>query len=320
MSKTAAVLRAQARGLFFTDRRTAADLDKAVEEFRRAIAVEPRFAEPHAALAEAIVRRMEMTNDVGKGSEREARREAARALALDPQSPLAHAARASIRFVLDRDMAAAEGSFRRAIEIDPSIPSVRRRYGYLLAANGRFAEAVTHTRAAAELAPTSSSTFVDLGWVELLAGEREAAQRDLREAARLDPTSAGAAMAAGYCHQAMGQEAQAWSEYRRGLALASMPAAFVAASEAAYAREGMRGVYASWASSAAKGRLPRFAVAFYAAQAGHSEEALAMLRQSVERREPLTLWIRVHPAFAALHHDAAFLALVRGAGLGDAAY
>src|SRR5262245_21348803 len=82
MTRTQAVLRAHARGLFFSDRRTVADMDKAIEEFRRAIAGEPRFADPHAALAEALVRRLEWTNAVAADAEAEARREAARALEL----------------------------------------------------------------------------------------------------------------------------------------------------------------------------------------------------------------------------------------------
>jgi len=319
MTKTQAVLRAQARGLFFSDRRTLADMDKAIEEFRRAIAVEPRFAEPHAALAEALVRRMEWSNAV-TAAEREARREAARALELDPQSPIGHAARASVQFVLDRDMAAAEQSFRRAIELDPTIPSVRRRYGYLLAVNGRFREAVAHTRAAAELAPASSSTFADLGWVELLAGDVAGAQRDLREALRLDPTNGGATMSLVKCLDATGRQAEAWTELHRGLTVSGMSPAFVRMSEAAYAAGGLRGVYASWARAGAKNGLPRFALAVYTAQAGQRSQALALLRQSVERREPMTLWMTVHPAFAALHHDAVFLALARRAGVGAAAY
>lgn len=320
MSKTEEVLRAHARGLFFSDRWTLADMNKAVEEFRRAIAGEPRFAEPHAALAEILVRRMEWTNQVAGADEAEARREADLALALDPQSALGHAARASVQFVLDRDMTAAEGSFRRAIELDPAIPSVRRRYGYLLAANGRFREAVAHTRVAAELAPTSSSTFSDLGWAELLSGDAAAAQRDLREALRLDPTNGSATMSLVKILDAAGQEDAAWSELRRGLTVSGMPAAFVQTSESAFAAGGLRGVYGTWAQAGAKRGLPRFLLAIYTAQAGQRNQALALLRQAVERREPMTLWMTVHPAFAALHHDASFLALARRAGVVAAAY
>ncbi|HEV8631621.1 MAG TPA: winged helix-turn-helix domain-containing protein [Thermoanaerobaculia bacterium] len=316
MTRTAALLRAQARGLFFGDRRTAADMEKAVEEFRRAIAIDARFAEPHAALAESLVRQMEMNAEVSAAREAEARREASRAMALDPQSSLAHAARASVQFVLDRDMVGAEASFRRALELDSSIPSVHRRYGYLLAANGRFPEALGHARTASELAPTSSSTFADLGWIELVAGDVAAAERDLREAVRLDPTNGGAAMTLASCLDATGREKEAWGEYRRALSLVGVPPAVLATADAAFAAGGLRGVYASMAG---RRRLPRFVAALYAARAGRRADALALLGESVARREPMTLWIAVDPDFASLHHDAAFMALARRAGVGDAA-
>lgn len=315
MSKTAVALRAHARGLFFSDRRTVADMDKAVEEFRRAIAVEDRFAEPHAALAEAIVRRMEWTSEVAAADEAEARRQAARALGLDPQSALAHAARASIELVLDRDMASAERSFQLAIDLDPSIPSIRRRYGYLLAVNRRFDEAVAQTRAAAELAPTSSSTFADLGWAELLAGDTSAARRDLREALRLDPANGGAVMSLVKCLQAAGRDDEAWQELHHGMVAGGMPPPFVRSTESAYASGGWQGVYVSWAQSAAQQKFPRFLQAVNQAQAGHDDRALQLLAQAVERREPMTMWIAVHPAFVPLHDDAAFRALARKAGV-----
>jgi Flp pilus assembly protein TadD len=292
-------------------------MNKAIEEFRRAIAIDARFAEPHAALAEATVRLMEMTNEVRPDREAEARREAARALELDPNLSLGYAAQASVAFVLDRDMSGAEQSFRRAIAIDPSIPSVRRRFAYLLAANGRFGEAVAHTRAASELAPTSSSTFADLGWVEFLAGDHERAERDIREAIRLDPESASAILSLASVFDFEGRPAEAWIEYRKALPLIGVPPSFVKDADAAYAAKGLQGVYEFWAASAARPErhLPRFLAAFWAARAGHSAEAMATLRQSVERREPASLWIGVHPAFASLRGDQAFVALARRAGV-----
>ena len=315
MSKTAMLLRAQARGLFFSDRRTVADMDKAVEEFRRAIAVDARFAEPHAALAEALVRRMEMKNQVSPEAEADARREAARAVELDPRSPLAQAARASVQLVLDRDMAASEQSFQRAILLDPAIPSVRRRYGYLLAANERFAEAIAHERAASELAPTSSSTFADLGWIECLGGDLAAAERDLRAALRLDPTNGSAALSLAVCLGRAGRDAEAWELYREGLRLVDAPAEIVQAAERAYPAKGLRGVYESWAALSVRRRTPCFLGALFTARVGRTDEALVLLAESVERREPATLWMAVEPAFATLRGDAAFVSLARRAGL-----
>jgi serine/threonine-protein kinase len=290
-------------------------MDKAVEEFRRAIAVDARFSEPHAALAESLVRRMEMKSEVEAAAEVEARREAARSLELDPESPLAHAARASVQFVLDRDMAGAERSFRHAIELDPSIPSIRRRYGYLLAANGRLDEALEQMRAASDLAPASSSTFADLGWIETLRGDLAAAERDLREAVRLEPTSGRAAMGLSRCLAAKGLEAEAWAELRRGLSLAGATPELLDSSDKAFAAKGMHGVYESWATTGVGRPVPRFTVAISAARAGRSRQALDLLAQSVERREPATLWIAVEPSFAPLRGDAAFVALARRAGV-----
>ncbi len=318
MTKTAVLMRAQARGLFFSDRRTPADMDKAVEEFRRAIAVDARFAEPHAALAEALVRQMEMTSRVTAETEAEARREAARALDLDPQSSLAHAARASVLFVLDRDMAAAERSFRQAILLDSTIPSVHRRIGYLLAANGRFAEARAHTRAATELAPTSASALADLGWIEILAGDPAAAERPLREALRLEPTHGGAAMTLGRCLASLGRDREAWVEYRRGLSIAGVPPAVLEKADEDFAANGLRGVFATFAARGKERPMPRFGVAMSAALAGLGQDALALLAQSVERREPATLWIAVEPSFASLRRDAAFVELTRRAGVSAA--
>jgi DNA-binding winged helix-turn-helix (wHTH) protein/Tfp pilus assembly protein PilF len=315
MSKTAELMRAQARGLFFSDRRTPADMDKAVEEFRRAIAVDARFAEPHAALAEALVRRMEMTGRVTPETEAEARRQAARAFELDARSALAHAARASVQFVLDRDMAAAERSFRQALLLDPTIPSVHRRIGYLLAANGRFDEARAHTRAAVELAPTSSSALADLGWIEILAGDHMTAEGHLREALRLEPTNGGALMTLGRCLAATGREAEAWAEYRRGLSLVGVPPEVLATAEKGFAANGLRGVSASFAAMGEERPIPRFGVAISAARAGRGSQALALLAQSVERREPATLWIAVEPSFASLRSDPSFVELTRRAGV-----
>src|SRR6185436_6650671 len=60
MERTNALVRAHARGLFFSERRTRADLEQAMTEFRKAIVVDDRFAEPHAGLAEVCVRLIEL--------------------------------------------------------------------------------------------------------------------------------------------------------------------------------------------------------------------------------------------------------------------
>src|SRR5207249_7443919 len=52
LKRTNELIRAHARGVFFSERATRSDLEEARAEFRKAIQVDSRFAEPHAALAE----------------------------------------------------------------------------------------------------------------------------------------------------------------------------------------------------------------------------------------------------------------------------
>src|SRR5205807_686272 len=59
MKQTNELVRAHARGVFFSERATRGDLEEARAEFRKAIRLDRRFAEPHAALAEVCVRLIE---------------------------------------------------------------------------------------------------------------------------------------------------------------------------------------------------------------------------------------------------------------------
>jgi DNA-binding winged helix-turn-helix (wHTH) protein/Tfp pilus assembly protein PilF len=311
MSRTADLVRAHARGLFFSQRVTRGDLEEARVEFRKAIAIDERFAEPHAGLAEVSVRLIEAGDPDTKAREEEARREMKRALELAPKSALSHAAVASVQFVLDRDAGRAERSFRHAIELDPTLPGIRRRYSYLLGATGRFAEATEQAQIGAQMEPTSPGAFNDLAWTHLLAGQLADAERAYRDALRLDAANSGALLGLGYCLELRNDADAAMKSYRRALQIGGVPDEILAGYDREYLKSGLQGVYGVWLERMrANNSMPRFLVAFYAARAGRSSEAIALLRESMERREAGTLWLGVHPAFAPLRNHREFAALV----------
>jgi DNA-binding winged helix-turn-helix (wHTH) protein/Tfp pilus assembly protein PilF len=311
IARANALVRAHARGLFFSERRTRADLEQARNEFRTAIAADERFAEPHAALAEVCVRLIEVGSPDVATLETEARRELALALELAPELAYSRAALASVQFVLDRDARRAEESFRRAIETDPSLPAIRRRYSYLLGATGRFEEATNQAQIAADLEPASAPALSDLAWAHLLAGRFAEAERFYREALLLDPANTDALFSLGYCLDLRKRPDEAVQAYRRALQILGAPDAAIADLDRTFASAGLPGVYAAWferyrGSSA----TPRINLAFYAARAGRTEDAIAELREAARRREPGTLWLGVHPAFASLRGHREFDALV----------
>lgn len=309
MKRTADLVRANARGVFFSERTTKRDLETARNEFLSAIRIDDRFAEPHAALAQVDVRLIEIGVNAIE-SEAEARREVERAHELAPELSLSHAALATVQFVLDRDAEGAERSYRHAIELDPSLPGVRRRYSYLLGARGRFDEAIEQARAAVDMEPVSAGAIADLAWTQLLAGRLDEAEQLYREAARLDPSNAGTYFSLGYCLELRSNPTAALDSYRRAMQIIGAPPEYFADLDRAFAKSGMTGVHALWLERLrANAQMPRFLVALEAARAGRETEAIELLRQATRRGEPATLWTAVHPAFASLRDQREFAAL-----------
>jgi len=310
IQQTNELIRAHARGLFFSERTTQSDLEEARAEFRKAIHIDRRFAEPHAALAEVCVRLIEVGSPAVAEREAEARREVSQALELAPRLAISQAALASVQFVLDRNVPEAEQSFRRAIELDPTMPDIHRRYSYLLGASGRFAEATAQARIGAEMQPTSSAAIADLAWTYVLSGDLTTAERQYREALHLDPANAGALLSLGNCLEMRGQTEAAMQSYRRAMQVRGVPDDVLAQYDRAYAASGLSGVYGLWVDRfKPRSDIPRVQVALLAARAGRSSEAIELLRESLRRREPGSLWLRVHPSFASLRDQREFAAL-----------
>jgi len=311
IKRASEVVRANARGVFFSERTTRRDLEEARTEFRNAIRIDERFAEPHAALAQVCVRLIEIGSSGAAANEAEARREAARAMELGPQLSLSHAALATVQFVLDRDAATAERSYLHALALDSSMPGVHRRYSYLLGARGRFAEATEQARIAVEMEPASAGAIADLAWTHEIAGGLGEAERLYRDSVHLDPANGGTLFTLGYCLELRNSPRAAMESYRRAMQVLGVPDDFITQCDRAYASSGLTGVHAVWLERLRpKPDFPRFNLALYAVRAGRSSEAMELLREATRRREPGTLWLAVHPAFAPLRSQREFAALV----------
>jgi len=305
------LVRANARGVFFSERTTRRDLEEARTEFRNAIRIDERFAEPHAALAQVCVRLIETGPSGAAANEAEARREAARAMELGPQLSLSHAALATVQFVLDREPEKAEQSYRHALELDASLPGVHRRYSYLLGARGRFAEAIEQARVAVEMEPASAGAVADLAWTHEIAGNLAEAERLYRDSVHLDPSNGGTFLSLGYCLQLRNNPEAAMQSYRRAMQVLAVPQDLLARCDRAFASSGLAGVHAVLLERLrTRSDFPRFNLAVYAVGAGRSSEAMDLLRQAAQRREPGTLWLAVHPAFASLRGQREFAGLV----------
>ena len=135
-------------------------IDRALEEFQKAITVDPEFAPAYAGLADAYVSKN--SNSPDPQWLRLAREAAAQAVKLTPELALVHVAFAKPA-IASGDFNVAEKELVRALEIDPKSADAHRAMGNLHAARRATADAEREFRAAMQLAPLDWRSAFDLG-------------------------------------------------------------------------------------------------------------------------------------------------------------
>src|SRR5205823_6397038 len=148
---------AYARGRYFWNKRTDADLLTAIEYFEEVLHYEPRYALAYSGLADAYFYRSYAWGNISpREGMAKARAAALKALELDPNLAEAHTSMALVKFFYDWDWAGAEAEFKRAIELNPNYPTAHHGYAVLLlSVDGRWYDAITEANRALELDPLS---------------------------------------------------------------------------------------------------------------------------------------------------------------------
>src|SRR4030095_4965292 len=210
-----AAYQAYLMGFFFSNKRTRDGLSKAIDYFREAIDIDPRYARAQSGLADADfwLAYGEFSPDFRIENFERSRAYAESAIALDPMSAEAHAALATVKVKHDHDTAGAEESFRRAIEVDPACGMARSRFTYFLAAAGRLDEALKMSSMAQELDPLSPDANANLAMVLYFLRRYVDAIRCCRTALALEPAFSEAALLLGRCFEQEGMFDEAEKQY-----------------------------------------------------------------------------------------------------------
>lgn len=304
--------RAYLKGRYFWSRFTGPWMARAFACFQDAVERDPRYALPHAGLADAYLV-LGFSGTVAPAEAWPLAEESARtALALDPTLADAHISLAFVRLFRDWDWEGARASLRRGLDLGPGA-AAHQWYGLFRALEGRLDEARREIERAAALEPLSVVTGALRGLVLNLAGEHAGELEQMRATVELDPNHFVGHWGLALAYEHAGRLDDASASIRRAIELTedgAMLTAVLARSEALAGRaDEARRILANLDSAA--GRPPEYQRAAAALALGAREEALTRLEAAAAAREPWIVLLAVDPMLAALHDDPHCQALVR---------
>jgi TolB-like protein/Flp pilus assembly protein TadD/predicted DNA-binding transcriptional regulator AlpA len=161
-------------------------LREAIEFAREGILADPQMARCHQLLGMALILRADFHRTTYAAIMPEARPALQRALELDPELGVSLSWLGWSYFALEHDWVQAETKLRRGFELDAGTGN---NYAFLLAAQGRYEEAIRAVDSAILQDPANPFLLADRANIYLLARRYEEAIRFFRKAVDLSPTS-----------------------------------------------------------------------------------------------------------------------------------
>jgi serine/threonine-protein kinase len=292
-------------------RYTPNSLTHAIECFERAVARDPKYALAAANLALAYIELAEHGAVAPRDAYRRATEVGRSALRLDPELGAAHCTMAHLKTVSEFDWTGAEWEFKRAIELSPSSADAYDLYGRMLAALGRFDEALAMTERAHELDPLAHR--VDVATTLLRAGRYDEAVRRAESALELDPSHDRARATLGWAYFFTGRRSDGLAELERATELTSEHTLWLSQLGEAYAMAGE-----SEKARAIARRLEELAVTEYVSPyhlayvytgLGEADRAMEYLERAVAERAGGVYGMMGSFLFRPLHTHPRFRAL-----------
>jgi TolB-like protein/tetratricopeptide (TPR) repeat protein len=287
-----------------------------VATLEEALRLDDRYAPAHAALADCYRLLGAPGWDAGPPAELllRARREADRALELDPALPEGYAVRGMVRFSYDWDLPAARRDLEHAIALNPSYARAHQYLSSILVTMGRFDEAVRAARHARDLDPLSISENTTFGVRLYYARQFDAAIQAFEQTLRINPDFAVAHWGLGETRRELQQHDAAIASLRRAAALSGNSAYMRAWLAHALASAGRRdealAIRADLERLASGRYVSPFLFALMASGFHDRAGTLAWLAKVRDARSGWTPFLRVEPQFAWLAADPEFQRLL----------
>src|SRR5438105_249981 len=206
------------KGRFFWNKRTSADLRKAVDYFNQAIAKDSNYALAYAGLADAFAMYPDYGVEAPADAYPRAKSAAMKALELDNTLGQPHAALGLVYANFEHDFAKSIGEFERAAQLDPNYATAHQWINTGLEPTGQFDRSIAETQHAIELDPLSLIINADLAYSYFNARRFDDVLAQSQKTLEIDPSFHVARGYLGLALQFKGQLAEAIPEFRTAAA------------------------------------------------------------------------------------------------------
>ncbi len=299
------ILKAYDRGTYFMNKRTPEDFAKGVKCFNEAIEIDPADPLPYLGLAIGYGTAGH-TSAVTEDAKSRAKGYAIKALSLDSTLADAHVVLAEQYLYTEWNFPAAEQSLKRALELNPNIPSVHYTYGWYLALLNKIDEAAAEMRKAIEIDPTDQVSQGYLAWLYLFFGSFEDAITEAQKLLQLPTDSTLGFYLIGSAYAEMGMHYEAIEMHKKSLAISP---GYESGLAIAYTRAGQRDKALEVVAVMEKNRdywWYAWGLAEVYATLGEKTKAIDCLEIAYKNHGDFIPWIKTDFYFKPLFNEARF--------------
>jgi serine/threonine-protein kinase len=299
------------KGRYALRERSTSGFESALVYFQQAIDNDPQYAPAFAGMADSYClmayNRIQPTVTLLD----KCKDAANRALQIDSTLAEAYTSLAGAVILLDFNWTAAEGMYRRSIQLDPNYLPAHIWYSLLLTALGRPSEAMAQIQYVLHADPDALMTRVTLSLVDYSAGDYDAAISELERVKQHSPSFARADEVLVEVYLAKNMPA----EVLRIVTESSPPTqesreVLAIARGMAYARMGHKTLalkQLTEAEAALKhGYLLNYQVAALCTAVGYRQKALGYLQKALSARQTSIIYVNVDPLMVPLRSDERF--------------
>jgi serine/threonine-protein kinase len=301
------------KGRFFWNKRTAADLRKAIDYFNQALDKDPNYALPYAGLTDAYLVLSQYGAASPADSFPQATAAAKKAIELDDTLAEAHTSLACSLAYYDFDFEQSLKEFQRAIELNPNYATAHHWLSNgVLSALGQFERAIAEGKRAVELDPLSLVINTDLGQDFFYARRYDEAIAQLHKTIEMDPRFYFAHWVLGTTLQLKGQLSEAVAEYSKAVELNDDPSVLALLGQA-YARAGQRDeaqkILVRLSEEARSRYVQAYSFALMYLALGDKERAIDEMERAYRERDANVAQIKTDPMLDDLRSNQRFEAL-----------